>query len=113
MDDMIDLLNVVACMLLCLAALWAVLSPRVRDGIVIKLGLGLLALGFFGVGVTLAGDLQAWVLGRALGLVHLGLLIVAGGLAWRWRHGGGIYHVDDWMSPRPMIEAEDSARGAP
>ena len=41
MDELIDWLNVAACLVLALGCLWAVLSPRVRDGIVIKCGLGL------------------------------------------------------------------------
>jgi len=95
MDRVIDLLNIAACGLLSTGCLWAVLSPRVQDGIVIKLGLGLLAAGFFGVGMALAGERPQFVIERALALVHLGLLVVGAGIALRWKRAGRVYRVDE------------------
>lgn len=99
MDRIIDVINVAACALLACAALWAVLSPRVQDGVIIKSGLGLLAFGFAGVGLALAGEKPLFVLERALSLVHLGLLVVALGIWLRWRRSGRVYRIDEWVTP--------------
>lgn len=106
MDRIIDILNLVACALLGCLCLWAVLSPRVQDGIVIKLGLGCLALGFFGLGTMLAEDQPGWLLERAIALVHLGLLVVVAGIALRWRRAGRVYRVDEWITPPTVAQRQ-------
>lgn len=126
MDRIIAICNLTACALLAAGALWAVLSPRVQDGIVIKLGLGAMSLGFAGVGMVLADGRDLLVVGRALGLVHAGLLLVAAGIALRWRRAGRVYRIDEWITPptvvirkpeRPppggsTLEMEDAQRGS-
>lgn len=75
MDSVLSLLNALACGLISLALVGAVLSPRVHDGVVIKAGLISMALGFGSVSLRLAdGSVQ----GDAVGLVRSMLLISAG-----------------------------------
>lgn len=112
MDRVIDLLNIAACGLLSTGCLWAVLSPRVQDGIVIKLGLGLLAAGFFGVGMALAGERPQFVIERALALVHLGLLVVGAGIALRWKRAGRVYRVDEWITPPTVAQRKPQHFGS-
>lgn len=125
MDRLMSVINLAACGLLSAAALWAVLSPRVQDGIVIKLGLGMLSLGFAAVGVALAGDRPLVAVERALAFVHLGLLVVAAGIGIRWHRSGRVYRIDEWVTPptvairRPSpdpratgIDLEDAQRGS-
>ena len=81
MDRIIDIINLGACGLLSCVALWAVLSRRVQDGIVIKVGLG--------------------------------LLLVAGGIALRWRKAGRVYRIDEWLTPPTVrMERDDLPRGS-
>lgn len=106
MDDLLLVLNAMACALLATVSTWAVLSPRVRDGIVIKLGLILAVLGFVGLGAAMAMGLPlvAWV--RALALLHAGLLVAAAGVWWRFRQARGRRRrASDWM------DLEEAQRG--
>lgn len=126
MDHIIAIGNLVACGLLAAGALWAVLSPRVQDGIVIKIGLGAMSLGFAALGAALADGRELQHVGRALGLVHAGLVLVAAGIALRWRRAGRVYRIDEWITPptvairRPerkppggsTLEMEDAQRGS-
>lgn len=90
MDMTIALTNATACMVLSLAAGWACLSSRVRDGVVIKLGLIAMAIGFFVHawimfdGVDLA---DAVAMARAQFVINAGMLIVV--LGWLVRTRGG------------------------
>ena len=98
MDHIIAIGNLVACGLLAAGALWAVLSPRVQDGIVIKIGLGAMSLGFAALGAALGDGRELQHVGRALGLVHLGLLVVAAGIGIRWKRAGRVYRIDEWIT---------------
>lgn len=86
MDSFIAGFDALVCAVLALIASWAVISPRINDGVVIKAGLIFMALGFSAAAVVL-GDGQACtdlrVLGRAELLSHSGLLLVALGSTWR------------------------------
>lgn len=98
MAEHIAHVNAALCMLLALVACWAILHPRVDDGIIIKAGLISAVLGFYGIAPLLWDRLwrndQA-LLGQMLLLVLLGLVLVVLGLllrsapceAWlvRWR----------------------------
>lgn len=108
MDDLLLTFNAAACVLLAAVATWAVLSPRVRDGIVVKLGLILAVQGFAGLGAALAMGLPVIVWVRALALLHAGLLVVAAGVWWRFRQARGARRrASDWM------DLEDARRGEP
>lgn len=95
----LDVLNVAACALLSGACAWAVLSPRVQDGIVIKLGLIAMQLGLMGLGAALAVDKEPAVIDRTLALLNTGLLTVAVGVWLRWRRAGRVYRIDEWVTP--------------
>ncbi len=92
MDAFTSAANAFAALLLACICAWAILSPRVRDGVVIKLGLILMAIGYLVTVAQLAdgmdcSDLQG--LARSELLTRVGLLIVAAG--WLWRH---------WVKPK-------------
>jgi hypothetical protein len=74
MDSVITLANVLCCLAMSAAATWACLSARVRDRVLMKLGLVLLAIGF-GAHAYLAFDaVDAVAMVRAQ-------LIINGGIA--------------------------------
>jgi hypothetical protein len=91
MEILFYLVNGGASGLIALALIWAVLTPHVHDGIVIKSGLILMALGFGAIAVrmldpwSVAGDL-ADALSRALLLVNVGAAVVYIGYRWRTRN---------------------------
>lgn len=79
----------------------AVLSRKVKDGIVVKAGLICLALAFASVGCMLIDGI-AWggaiYLARALVLQSVGLLLlVAGYLIRRHRAGTPLTRISDWI----------------
>lgn len=112
--------NLAACVLLSLAALGAALSPRVRDGVVIKVGLGLMSLGFLGVAAALAAaNGFDWVVAiRGLSMVNGGLLVVVAGIGLRWRRTGRVHRIDEWINPPTVaqaarrVDAEDLQRAS-
>lgn len=90
MDEIVTAFNVVASAALCVAIAAAIMSDRVRDGIVVKIGLILLALGMAGTALVLANGLDpsdVWRLNNTRGVMLLGALIVVGGVLWRVRRG--------------------------
>lgn len=98
MDTFLSFLNIGACGLISLALIGAILSPRVHDGIVIKIGLISLASGFGAMALRLAaqepaGDI-AGVL-RALLLINSGITVVIIGYLLRIsQHPGCV--ATDW-----------------
>lgn len=98
LDSILEDLNVLACVLLASGATWAVLSPTVKDGVVVKIGMILIALGFASTAVLLSED-RLWALNRALALVHAGILVVGLGYALRTRGGRRKRRRStDWMT---------------
>jgi hypothetical protein len=91
--------------LIALALVWAVMSPRFDDGIVIKIGLASMALGFLGVSVMSWLD-QWWMMPRALVAIHGGLLLILGRLGHHWlkmrRAGKPIRGITDWGDLDPL-----------
>ena len=89
MDDLVTGFNVVASATLCALLAAAVLSDRVKDGIVIKAGLSLMALGLALTTLVLMDGLapsDVWRLNNSRAVMLLGGLLAAFGLAWRmWR----------------------------
>jgi sulfite exporter TauE/SafE len=98
MDQLIALANAVGSAGIAAASAWAILSNRVRDGIVIKSGLILLALGcgvsawhlFDGIGYD---DLMA--LNRARLVTLAGMTVIGAGYWLRLRAGQGIGDLID------------------
>ena len=80
---MIENFNTFMSLLLATISGWAIMSNKVRDGIVIKIGLSFVSIGFFGVfmiALESGGDKS---FGYAM--VHAGMLICALGYLFRRR----------------------------
>ncbi len=99
MDFFISLINAGTSLLISATLVIAILSKRVRDGIVIKIGLGSMALGFLVVAMHMLRIAGADVQGlqRALLLVNSGLAVVIIGYVYRV-HGAGhaFRRITDW-----------------
>lgn len=90
MDSLIIAANSGACAGLALLLTWAVFTRRVRDGIVIKVGLIATALGLGATAMMLADAglcIDSTALERARLVVHAGLGLVLAGY-WRHRRAG-------------------------
>lgn len=74
--------NAIVTGLIALALVWAVMSPKIEDGLVIKLGLASMALGFMGVSVMSWLD-QWWTMPQALAAIHIGLILCGVGYWYR------------------------------
>lgn len=97
MDELVRVLNIVACAALAALCSWAVFSRSVDDGVVIKLGLVLTALGFGGTSLALAAETPS-VLPRTLALIHAGGAIIAAWYLVRRRRGRKRRRrATDWM----------------
>ena len=101
--DLIVAINMLCSAALCLGAGWLIMTRKVHEGPLIKLGLGLLALAMFGV-ATLMPELAELPRGRpllhAMLLGNAGLAVIAAGLAWRVRHSpealSGVKTISGW-----------------
>lgn len=82
--DTLSVINAGVCLLMACGLGWLIMAPTVPDGIVIKLGLILAALGLLGCALVLGRDVPDWrALMVAWLLVHVGALVVVGGLVLR------------------------------
>lgn len=98
-DTVIAAANAIACGVVSLAAAWAVIDPRVRDGVIIKLGLIALSIGTGAAAVLLGTGGPPQLIGRAALLVNLGGTAIAAGWYLRTRTGKRRRrHVTDWAS---------------
>ena len=111
MDLLLAWANGIVCALIACGLLAAILSPRVRDGVVIKVGLICMALGFGGIAVDMLEGLEdgnAVRLSRCIALVSAGVIIVAGGYLHRCaRAGAPQRRVSDWsdLDTRPGVRS--------
>lgn len=116
MDRFIDILNATASASIFGVIAWAIMTDRVRDGIVIKSGLILMALGFFGnaclqMNGVAPDDTRG--LANCQMLINAGLLIVAVG--WLWRTNGGKEYrrrTTDWAVLDEAAPAESKFPGS-
>ena len=109
METLFSLINSGACGLVSMALIGAVLHPKVHDGIVIKVGLICMALGFGAIALLLyEGVMPRTLVGmeHALMLVNAGIAVVILGYVWR---KSKVHHpvrrATDWADPmetRPM-----------
>lgn len=118
MDTLVHWVNLVVCAVLALVLAVAVLSPRVRDGIVMKLGLMSMSLGFAITSFRLwdgwdCSDLQAE--GRALAMIHIGVLLAALSYVLRSRNGRlKLRRRTDWADlPDDELERAAAQRAEP
>lgn len=100
MDSTITLVNFLTCVFMAAVASYGVLSTRVRDGVVVKIGLIFVALGFAGHAWVLYDGLDLTdvvAMARAQLLINAGGVIV--GLGWAIRTAGGRHprrRTSDW-----------------
>jgi hypothetical protein len=99
LDLLISLINAGTSLLISATLVLAMLSQRVHDGIIIKIGLGSMALGFLVVAMHMLEITGADVQGlqRALLLINSGLAVVIVGYVYRV-HGAGhaFRRITDW-----------------
>lgn len=99
LDFLVSWINAGTSLLITVTLVAAVLSRRVRDGIVIKIGLGSMAIGFLVVAMHMlkitGADMQG--LQRALLLINSGIAVVIFGYLFRLRgEGHALRRVTDW-----------------
>lgn len=102
MEFLLSWINGAACALISMALIGAILSPRVHDGIVVKIGLISMATGFVAIALRLFEGINAdEVVGleRALLLVNSGLAVVIIGYIMRKaRAHHPVRRIEDWVS---------------
>ncbi len=99
MDFLISALNAMTSLLIAVTLAAMMLSRRIHDGIVIKAGLGSMALGFVVVTLHMLKIGSADVLGlqRALLLINSGIAVVIVGYLVRHRGAGhALRRITDW-----------------
>ncbi len=98
--DALEILNGAMCGAIALALVWAILHPRVDDGIVIKAGLILMATGFGALALRIVGNLSPDSISafeRALLLVNGGVaVVIVGYLVRKRREGRKLRRSTDW-----------------
>lgn len=102
MEFLLSLINAAACGLISVALIGAILSPRVHDGIVVKIGLISMAIGFGAIALRLLEGVKADEIAgleRALLLVNSGLAVVIIGYVMRKiRAYHPVRRIEDWVS---------------
>lgn len=99
MDMLLSWINAAACGLISLALLGAILSPKVHDGVVIKIGLICLAAGFGAIALRLFEGVdpdEVQSLERALLLVNAGVAVVIIGYLMRKSRHHPSRRSTDW-----------------
>lgn len=100
MDTLIAIINAGSSALIAVCLIWAVLDKRVLDGLVIKVGLCSMAMGFIVVSLHMleigAADVRG--LQRAMLLINSGIAVVILGYVFRHRSAGhALRRVSDWV----------------
>lgn len=110
MELLLSWINAAACGLISIGLIGAILSPRVHDGIVVKIGLISMATGFGAIALRLFEGVKAEeIIGleRAILLVNSGIAVVIFGYLMR---KAKVHHpvrrVEDWVSPSDSIPEE-------
>lgn len=98
MDSLLTMFNATVAATLAAALGAIVLHPRVREGLVMRCGLVLMALGFAAMAVALVDSTPDLVsLGRAVALIHAGLVTALAGFLWSFkRKGWAARPITDW-----------------
>jgi hypothetical protein len=115
MNDAIAIINALSSGIIAIALIAAVLSTRVRDGLIIKVGLCSMALGFVVIALhmlKIAGaDVQG--LARAMLLINSGITVVIIGYLFRTRNSGhALRRITDWGKFDDEPREHDDRRGA-
>lgn len=96
MNQMLSLINLMSSCVLAALAAWAVMSPTVKDGVVVKVGLIFLSFGHAIAATHLFGGIEAadlMGLNRARFVSNTGLVVIVLGYWWRHRCGEGLCDV--------------------
>lgn len=114
MDTIIAVINALSCSIVALGLISAVLSRRVYDGVIVKVGLCSMALGFICVALHMLkigqADLQG--LARAMLLINSGIAVVIIGYLLRARRlGHKMRRVSDWANLYSLGDDEAAAKG--
>jgi hypothetical protein len=88
--DALILINIICSAALCGAVAWVIVTPRIHEGPLIKVGLILLSVGLFGVAVQLPGltpavEPELRPLINALTILHAGVTVATLGVVLRVR----------------------------
>lgn len=97
---MIENFNTFMSLILSVITGWAIMSQRVRDGVIVKSGLICVAIGFIGAALVSIDNGDHNSLATAHALVFVGLLICAVGYLLRThrsRRRGTMRRVSDWV----------------
>lgn len=111
MDGFLALMTAIASGAIALVMLWAILNPRVRDGVLVKLGLIAVMLGSGAIALRMSdGAVNRWdVIGiqRSLLLIDAGLIAIVVGYALRRLHAHHpMRRRSDW------VDLDDGGRRA-
>ncbi len=97
MGYLFTLINAAACGLISMVLIAAIVSPRVHDGVIVKIGLIGLASGFGSISLKLLEGMDD--LGRPLMLVNSGMtVVIIGYLMRRARTGHAVRRLSDWFT---------------
>lgn len=98
---MLDWFNTFAAAALSMGAGWAVMSTKVRIGLLMHIGLAMVAVGFLGVVLISLGTYSAGsAFAAANAFVYAGLVLCAIGYARRSRRRGHQRRASDWVERR-------------
>jgi hypothetical protein len=98
---MLNTFNLVAALVMVCLCGWAIMDPKVKDGIVIKIGLMFIALAFVGFFALGLEPTRMEVLEAAQALLHLGLIVcLIGYVVRRRRHAQATRRASDWVDRR-------------
>lgn len=112
MDTLFSYINALASGLISLALLGAILSKRVHDGVIIKVGLICLMAGFGAIALMMVGGIMPHhILGleRALLLINAGIaVVILGYLLRKAKLHHQVRRASDWsaLDTQPMERAE-------
>lgn len=112
MDTIVSLINGLASGIIALALIAAALSRRVHDGVIIKIGLCSMALGFVVLALHML-NIRADVRGleRSLLLINSGIAVVILGYLFRTRAAGhALRRMSDWGDLGDSIRRHGNGR---
>ena len=103
---MIDLFNAISYFLLFVATATAIMHHRFRDGVLMKIGLILMSVGFFAECVlAIQGFTQGNPQAVAAALAHTGIIVCVWSYLRRMRASSGkAKRVSDWIDQRRSVQ---------
>jgi hypothetical protein len=94
-------INVSFYLIACVICGWAILSPRVRDGTIGKIGLMCCSVGFAAMAIKMSDGFASddlWAIANVMVLINIGAALLAAEWAWRsFRARRVLRRMSDWM----------------